>query len=85
MRVVKAVLVGVLAAGVAAIAVGALLLWRSIGVTTQSYSYSDAGGGIGADVVVFNTAAPMLVAMVAGVSGFVWQWKRARRRQLRAQ
>lgn len=79
MHLMKSVLVGVVAAVLAAVAVAAVMIVFSIGAVIEVESYSDAGGGIGAEYVSINPAAAYLAGVVAGVAGFAWQWRRTRR------
>jgi len=78
MRLAKSLFVGVLAGTVTTAAIGALFVAFPIGATTQSYSYTDGGGGIGAEAVSINLAVPLLLGVVAAVAGFFWQWRRGR-------
>lgn len=79
MRLLKSVLVGAMAAVLAAIAIGAVMIVFSIGAVTKVESYADAGGGVGVEYVSINPAAAYIAGVAAGVAGFDWQWRRTRR------
>jgi hypothetical protein len=84
MRLIKSTIVGLLTAAVAGALAIALQLQLSLGAAT----YRGPGITGGDDTVAFGTqieavsislGPAIVVTLVAGIGGFVWQWRRSRR------
>jgi ABC-type glycerol-3-phosphate transport system permease component len=74
MRFFKSAGVGLLAAAVATIAT--VILWMFAGYAYVWLQMTAGSGGIGAYATALQI--PVLVGLVAGIVGFVWQWRRKR-------
>ena len=80
MRLLKSVLVAIVAAAVSAVAlIGALIL---VPVGVAAFDSYTAGrsfeGGIDGGGVSLNVGVLLLIIVAAGAAGFFWQWRRGR-------
>jgi hypothetical protein len=74
MRLARSVSVAVLAAVLAAAAVIAIEVWRSL----RTVSDTGDGGGIGLIMIDVSVAPPLLTGAVVGVAAFAWHRRRRR-------
>jgi len=76
MRLLKSVLAGVLAVVIAEVALIACFIL--VPLVTRTFEARTSGGGIGAIAVVLNAGVLLVMALVAAIAGFLWQWRRSR-------
>ncbi len=76
MRLLKSVLAGVLAVVIAEVALIACSI--IVPLVTTAFEARKSGGGIGSIGVVLNAGVLLVMAVVAGIAGFLWQWRRSR-------
>jgi len=76
MRVLKSLMVGVLAVVLAEVALIALLILVPFVVT--AFESDTPGGDIGGTVVTINGAVLLVIAVVIFPAGAWWQWRRGR-------
>jgi hypothetical protein len=78
MRVLKSVLIGMVAAAFTAVALIAALILVPMGVAAfDSYTAGRSlEGGIDGGGVSLNVGVLLLIIFAAGAAGFFWQWRR---------
>jgi hypothetical protein len=75
-RLLESVTAGVLAVVIAEVVVILLLVGGPLAVT--AFQFRASGGDVGGGSFSINAGFLLLIAVVAGVAGFVWQWRRGR-------